>query len=227
VFQLLQLVPTTYHAVKGSNVVLYAYAHFFPADVVNTSARLAVAASKQGEHIFCTDVVAQAATQETLLHGVVLMHAGNIPLKGKQGLAAVYVPTVVPSVVARRRLRAIQPVEAVGRDREMGELMALLDASTSDAPSFPLMTAVVEGPSGIGKTALIEHFTNVLMQKGRSVARLGGTHHRVLNIRGTQDSTTPFLMCRNILKWLLELDVEEEGADELSWLVVGSLQPAS
>ena len=59
----------------------------------------------------------------------------------------------------------IQPAVLVGRDHELRELTALLDAAAPGQPSF----LVVEGPSGSGRTRVLDELAAVARRRGFTV----------------------------------------------------------
>ncbi len=62
----------------------------------------------------------------------------------------------------------------LGRERELGELEAAFRASRAGRP----VTAYVSGPSGMGKSALVEHFLDGLWRRGEAVILSGRCYER-------------------------------------------------
>ena len=62
----------------------------------------------------------------------------------------------------------------VGRDAELGALRELFEDASTGAPQF----ALVRGPSGIGKSALVRHFTRELAGDGDALVLVGRCYER-------------------------------------------------
>ena len=181
-------------------------------DVVNTGARLAVAAARQGERVFCSEAVATGTTAAQLHAGdLQLQPAGAIKLKGKQGENTVFKPLAAPEAsAASMRNRG---ANIVGRQPELDLLLQTFRSVQAGRAGVVLI--LVEGGAGIGKSAIAEKLIWDALQPQHAT--------KWLLLRG-HESSVPFEMCRNILKWLLELDGEAEAAD-LSWLFTVRSRP--
>eukprot|EP00873_Tetraselmis_striata_P044541 jgi/Tetstr1/464805/TSEL_009544.t1 len=191
-------------------------------DVVNTGARVAAAARRQGERLLCTDVVASHAKKDLATHGLKPQPTGYIKLKGKQNEAQLF--AVRPAGLGLQRQSAsLSQVHkppcsstTVGREVELDAIRALLRAEADTAQPRQLRIAIVEGPAGMGKTAVVEQITLEALLGNSPVSGFQWVH-----VKGSDNSSAHFLICRNILKCLLELDetVSSEAADEVSWLL--------
>jgi hypothetical protein len=128
-------------------------------------------------------------------------------LKGKQGETKVFKPVSGDrhSVDAEFSLS----VEIVGRELEMELLQRAIGNSRGGASPLSISVVGIEGVEGVGKSAILDSLTRTSM-------RYGG--QRML-MRGSEDLSTPFMACRDILRWMLQQDSEPE-ADTLSWLLV-------
>ena len=179
------------------------FAACVPADVVNTGARLAVAAAKQGERVLCSEAVERGTTSAQLqADKLQLEHAGTIKLKGKRGEAKVFRPCPAPADSAATM--GGRAATVVGRQQETALLLQALHGLQAGSRGVALV--VIEGEAGSGKSAMVcdvlqkQHVTKWLLVRGEA-------------------STVAFGMCRSILKWLLEMDDEPEAA-AWSWLLV-------
>lgn len=176
----------------------------WPADSVNTGARLAVAAAKQGDRILCSEDVARSTSSAQLgASGLGLLPAGSLTLKGKSVQIGVF--RVESCAVAPGRQAA--PVSLFGREVETAAARQALSA-----PGVALV--VVEGEPGMGKTALAA----ALM---REAAVQGASARQWVLVAGADEDPVPLAGCRSVLRQLLELHgVPESQAEQLSWLLV-------
>jgi hypothetical protein len=97
----------------------------------------------------------------------------------------------------------------VGREMEMELLQRVVSGRLAATTSSVTMVGV-EGVAGVGKSAIVESLMRDAMSSGKGQWML---------LRGSEDVSTPFMACRNIVRWMLEQDSEPE-ADSLSWLLV-------
>ncbi len=69
---------------------------------------------------------------------------------------------------------AVPEPPLMGRDAELDALRAMFTDASSGAPQF----ALVRGPSGIGKSALVRHFTRELAAHGEALVLVGRCYER-------------------------------------------------
>lgn len=180
-------------------------------DMVNTAARLAVAAAKQGDTLLCGETVKrymERRSRSSMLatHRFILQPAGSIKLKGKAGEAEVFRPEVVPEAES---YDMVAPDEAfVGREAEM----TLLRHATSGrccGSAVGGVLVVVEGAIGIGKSRLVRQ-----LFAGEAEAE-----HEWMLMQIDSGNHSDFAVCERILRWWLELH-GERGAASMAILQV-------
>uniref|UniRef100_A0A061RNJ4 Guanylate cyclase domain-containing protein n=1 Tax=Tetraselmis sp. GSL018 TaxID=582737 RepID=A0A061RNJ4_9CHLO len=118
-------------------------------DTVNTAARLAAAAADLNRVIVCSESMRDAIHADTG-HGNLLIPAGTVRLKGKDGDSPIFVSDSLTRfmVAHRKSLAAV----LVGRREELATLRNFIAPRTS----MPHRILMLKGPSGIGKSLLLE-----------------------------------------------------------------------
>lgn len=196
-------------------------------DVVNTGARLAVAAVKQGVRMLCTTAVRDSSSYRLRRYGLAMEFVGVIKMKGKADGAEVFTPTTHATTFSAWDLLGLKPL--FGRDKEMDAVLAALkgqpatDAMGGGAQARgPVVVMVIEGEAGLGKSALLDHALTT-MSDPDAEAPICFEHWLQLTASG-EEEVLPFRMVVQIMEWLLQLD----GACDLdiaSWIMVRA--PAS
>jgi hypothetical protein len=183
-------------------------------DFVNTAARLAVAAARQGDSILTSEEVFKGTSAAQLGgHQLALVPAGVVKMKGKRGMANVFRLEAVASCSESASLMgqaAPVTMPLVGRGKELFLLQQVLTGV--GAPRVVLIC--IEGGAGAGKSAFVDSLVRAARDSGRCC----------LLLRAAEAATAkaPFSTCRSVLRWMLEQQGELD-ADRLSWLLVCAL----
>lgn len=199
------------------------------ADHVNTAARLAGAAARQGEKLLCTEEVFRSINLEELsAHGLSLIPVGQIPLKGMHEDVQLYRLETTPISWDSSSFKPPQtPAKLFGRTEELDLIRGLLAGHHhTPGPEFNCKrptTVLLEGADGMGRSALAEC---VLWE---ALGGEPGQRSYMAMMFHCHRSNTPLIAWQRVLSWLLEQDGCVE-AEKLAWLMVsaqnaGSCQP--
>ena len=180
---------------------------------VVTAARLSQAAA--GGQVLVSETVRDAAGGE--LGELALGPPRTLQLRGLRGAHRAYEllwhgDAGTPAAGAAAAASAAQPVpEALSeRDAERDALRAALTSAAAGRGRI----IVLEGPAGIGKTALVTHATEIAQQEGA----------RVLRARGSEiERASPF----GVVRRLFEPALHATGDDQRAALLRGAVSPAA
>ena len=123
-------------------------------DTVNTAARIAWKAHKQGRSSLCTEGFRDSCFRSRFPAWVRMDPAGSVALKGKTGEIPIYQPVRLQGLSTMRS--ELQEV-LLGRDKEISEVKNVIERRCCWAAKDECSMVVIQGASGSGKSALLRH----------------------------------------------------------------------
>ena len=132
-------------------------------DTVNTAARIAWKAHKQGRSSLCTEGFRDFCYRSHIPTWVRMDPAGSVALKGKTGEMPVYQPVQLAEAEGpwdiRNELHELEVL--VGRDKEICEVKNVIERRCCRAECGECNVVLIQGASGSGKSALLRHVAQI------------------------------------------------------------------
>lgn len=170
-------------------------------------------AAKLGVDHLCTHEVCTAMEEQLEVgHSLSMKLVAHVKLKGKEGETAVYTSQGEMGRKSFSNTARTPPKhELVGRDAELAQLVDILQGRGAD-----IRIAVLDGIAGVGKSAVLH----------TALFRVKLDKRPTLQIHCSYEDQTPFITCQNILRWMLELEGQEDAVD-FAWLMDDTMMTRS